>query len=258
MESPPASDKSDPPDPGLYGRSFADTYDRWYGSLDDPGELVGACRDRLTEGARIVEMGAGTGRLAVPLSAAGFDVVSLDASVPMLMTNPTDWRVAADMAATPLRTESADAVIIAYNTLFNLSDPSSAITFFAQCAQVLRQGGWLGIEVFVAAPLVSGSSVNVAVRPTDANAQEPVLILTEETPDAAGGRRITGSHIEILPNQIVCRPWRLHYYSPAELDGLATTASFALSTRTADWGGTPYDESAPRHVSWYQREVELD
>ncbi len=78
--------------PGSYGDAFADVYDRWYPDVTD----ASACVERLVELAgpagegteaaprRVLELGVGTGRLALPLSARGLDVTGLDASAAML------------------------------------------------------------------------------------------------------------------------------------------------------------------------------
>lgn len=78
------------PDPRLYARSFADVYQDWYGDLDDPAVMVQAFTARCSPGARMLELGSGTGRLATPLHDAGFVVMALDASPAMLGKHPTD------------------------------------------------------------------------------------------------------------------------------------------------------------------------
>ncbi|MFH9429869.1 hypothetical protein ACH4JZ_16450 [Streptomyces sp. NPDC017615] len=52
-------------DPVAYGESTIDFYDLLYPACEIPG-IVDFIRKRLTEGSRIVELGAGTGRVAVP------------------------------------------------------------------------------------------------------------------------------------------------------------------------------------------------
>ena len=114
-------------DPGLYGRSFADVYDDWYPGLEGPDVVVRAFLDRCGPDSTVVEFGAGTGRLCAPLTAAGFGVIALDISQPMLNQAPRDTnRFVSDMACTALRESSADAVLVAYNS-FLIPQPGDSI-----------------------------------------------------------------------------------------------------------------------------------
>jgi SAM-dependent methyltransferase len=252
----------DPHDPGLYARSFADVYDAWYGDLDDPTILVDAFGERCAAGAAIVELGGGTGRLAAPLQRAGFRVVSVDASTAMLReTDRAVTCVASDMAALGLRSGCADAVLIAYNTLFNLASRSAQQRCLAEVVRVLRPAGLLAIEAFVApsaAPTdatgdaaVTAAAYGISVRnhPTDATGS--LAIVTAPDPDEADV--IIGSHVELLPDRTTVRPWRLVYQSPDELDLCADAAGLGLVDRFADWHGTAWAVSGDRHVSWYRR-----
>ena len=69
--------------PRTYGEAFADVYDEWYADVTDTAACVAAVA-RLAGGGPVLEMGAGTGRLALPLATAGADVWALDASRAML------------------------------------------------------------------------------------------------------------------------------------------------------------------------------
>jgi len=70
-------------DVGSYGRSFADVYDAWYSDVSDVVATVTHVRE-LSRNGRILELGVGTGRIALPLADAGLDVVGIDASGEML------------------------------------------------------------------------------------------------------------------------------------------------------------------------------
>lgn len=242
-------------DPGLYARSFGDVYDDWYSDLDDPALLVAAFAKRLPAGATIVELGSGTGRLAVPLSDAGFDVIALDISDAMLRSAPEPLpSLAADIANVALANNCADAVLIAYNTLFNLDDLRAQQRCLDETARILRSGGLLAIEAFVLPtdehdrPTDFGASVRD--HPTHVDAK--LVILTG--PGSSGGAAdvIVGSHVELLPDATVCRPWQLAYQSPSALDAAALRSHLRLTGRFEDWTGSPFDSDSTRHVSWYQ------
>lgn len=237
-------------DPQLYARSFADVYRDWYDDLDDPTVMVQSFRRRCAEGACIVELGSGTGRLASPLHDAGFRVVALDASLEMLELAASGPRpIAADMAAMPLASGSADAALVAYNTLLNLDSHEEQQRCFAEIARVVRRGGVAAIESFIATS-DGATPFGVTIRQHPVNPDARVAIITG--PDPNQPDVIVGSHVE-LGSPLVCRPWRLLYQSPQDLDMRANAAGMALVERHSDWAGTPFDESGHRHVSWYER-----
>ena len=70
-------------EPQAYGEAIADVYDDWYGDISDVEGTV-ATIARLARGGRVLELGIGTGRLAVPLRNAGVDVWGIDASPAMV------------------------------------------------------------------------------------------------------------------------------------------------------------------------------
>ena len=237
-------------DPQLYARSFADVYDEWYHDLDDPAVLVAAFREHCALGSLIVELGSGTGRLATPLERAGFQVVALDASIEMLaVARPGPHPVAGDMADLPITDNGADAALVAYNTFFNLVSRARQQHCFHEIARMLRPNGVLAIEAFVAG---SGDSndFGITIRSHPSQPQARLAIVTG--PDSTDSDVIIGSHIELAATT-TCRPWRLTYQSPRELDACALAAGLVLRTRSSDWAGTPFAPAAHRHVSWYEK-----
>ena len=112
-----------------YGDAFADVYDRWYHDLDDVPAAVAALAALTPPGGHVLELGVGTGRLAIPLAIAldarAATVTGIDSSGPMLE------RLAANDAGALVRMvrgdmvdalpdEPIDVALLAYNTLFNL------------------------------------------------------------------------------------------------------------------------------------------
>src|SRR5918911_1450090 len=70
-------------EPSAYGDAFADVYDDWYAGISDLEGTVDTVR-RLAGGGPVLEIGVGTGRLAVPLVEAGVEVHGVDASEAMV------------------------------------------------------------------------------------------------------------------------------------------------------------------------------
>jgi SAM-dependent methyltransferase len=107
------------------------------------------------EGAPVVEWGAGTGRIAVPLARAGFDVTAVELSGNMIEVGrkkgaPVDW-VRGDMRSARLRHHYRLAVC-AFNSFLCLPSPDDALAFLHNAREHLQPGGLLGIEVSAFSP----------------------------------------------------------------------------------------------------------
>ena len=239
---------SGPQDAGLYARSFADVYDDWYGDLDDPGLLVASFNVACQPGASVLELGSGTGRLAAPLSEAGFGVIALDISTEMLRRTSTGPApVTGEMTSLPVRDGSVDAILIAYNTFFNLATPDQQQRCLDECARALRPSGLLVIEAFIADDDQNGFGVSVRRHPTSPSDQ--LAIITGPDPD--NDDLLVGSHVEI-GSSTHCRAWRLCYRTPTELDVAAAAAGLRLDARYQNWQHDEFDPNGVRHVSWYK------
>ena len=102
------------------------------------------------EGDPIVEWGAGTGRLAIPLAAAGFEVTGVELSERMVQEGRrkdgnVEW-VHGDMRNAKLRRRYALAVC-AFNSFLCLLNVDDALAFLRNAREHLEPGGLLGIEV---------------------------------------------------------------------------------------------------------------
>lgn len=247
------SDGGDGFDPGTYGRSFADVYDRWYPSDDDTAAAVARLSELAGAGGRILELGVGTGRLAVPLADAGHDVAGIDASAEMLarLRSKSD-RVAVveGDAGTPSDWPPGpfDVVAAAFNLVFNLTDTAAQSACFAGAAGALVPDGRFVVEAFVPAA-VEQRERRLEVR--EVTAGRVVLIATDADPSTGV---VTGQHVELTDGAPVrLRPWRIRVAGPDELDAMAAAAGLELSERHADWSGTPFDPHGAAHVSVYRR-----
>jgi SAM-dependent methyltransferase len=242
-----------------YGDRFADVYDDWYEDVSDVAATVARVADLARpRGGRVLELGAGSGRLAVPLAAAGLDVWAVDASTAMidrLRAKPGGERVHAvvdDMA--DLRAPGLDAaggfgvVLCAFNTLFNITDTAGQRRCLARAREVLAPDGRVVVEAFVPPPGGERDAAVGAVEPRHIGLDEVVLTVSRLDPAA---RTITGQHVQITESGVRLRPWVLHYASPDELDLLAAEAGLHLVSRHAGWHGEEFAATAETHVSVY-------
>ncbi len=237
-----------------YGRSFADVYDDWYRDVSDVGATVTrvAALAARRGGGRVLELGVGTGRLALPLAARGLSVTGVDASPEMLDrlrakegAEHLDL-VLADMAELPVRGPFA-AAFVAFNTFFNLTTRAAQQACLQRVHDVLAPGGWFVLEAFVP-PVDEHDTSGVSARTVEVDR----VVLTAARRNAAD-QTISGQHIEITEAGIRLRPWMVRYAPPAELDAMAAAAGLVLTERHADWHRTPFHEASDSHVSVYRR-----
>ena len=244
--------------PSTYGDRFADVYDDWYGDVSDADATVErvAALAAAAGTDRVLELGAGSGRLAVPLAARGLATWAVDASLAMverLRGKPGGERVHAfvgDMAALALSPGARFGVVLcAFNTLFNLTTMEAQRRCLADAAvRLVPEGGRVVIESFVA-PLDDASDAAVgAVEPRHIGLDEVVLTVSRLDP---ASHTITGQHVQITEAGIRLRPWMLRYLSPDELDAVASEAGLRLVERHAGWRGEPFTGDSHTHVSTY-------
>jgi SAM-dependent methyltransferase len=234
-----------------YGDAFADVYDEWYAGVSDVGATVEWVAGLAPAGGRVLELGVGTGRLAVPLADAGFEVWGVDASSAMLdrlRANDRAGRVHAVLGdmADPLPAGPFDVVLVAYNTFFNLVTEQAQRDCLRAVAAVLSPCGSLLVEAFV--PELAGE----AARHVEPRLVGDGVVLDVSVRDPAT-QIVRGQQVHLTPEGVRLRPWRIRYLSPAQCDALAAEAGLVLLDRWADWRGSGFGDDAVRHVSRYGR-----
>jgi SAM-dependent methyltransferase len=242
---------------GTYGDRFADVYDDWYADVTD----VGACTTRLAAlvgelgGGPLLELGIGSGRLALPLTERGVEVHGIDASPRMLEL------LRAKPGADAIRVTLGDMadldlvdpppftlVLAAFNTFFNLGTVDAQQRCFGRVAALLAPTGLFVLEAFV--PSEDTTAADGAVTPRHITADEVVLTVSQHD---GTDQTITGQHIHVTDAGIRLRPWHLRYARPAELDAMAEAAGLELAWRLAGWDATPFGPESGVHVSAYRR-----
>lgn len=235
-----------------YGDGFADVYDDWYADITDV-EATTTTLTELAAGGRVLELGIGTGRLALPLAAGGVDVHGVDSSAAMLdrlrvKSGADRVRAVVGDMVDGLPDGPFSLVFVAYNTFFSLLSSERQEACFAAVTSRLSPGGVFAIEAFVPDPgHASASSVTVRSVHVD----RVVLSVSSADPDA---QRAEGQYIDITEaGGVRLRPWSIRWATPAQLDEMAARTGLQLTER---WGGfdrTPFDADSARHVSIYRR-----
>lgn len=241
-------------DDTTYGRAFADVYDEWYAGISDVATTVHVLVDLAGTGP-VLELGVGTGRLAVPLAetAPQLRVVGIDTSPEMLAhldarDLPAGLETVRGDMVDDLPPGPFTLVFVAYNTVFNLLTPERQSACFAAVAERLTDGGRFVVEAFVPeSPPRTGDQVEIRTLAAD----RVVLSLSRHRPDE---QRAEGQFVELTETGGVrLRPWSIRYAPPAELDSMAAAAGLVVEHRWETFGGVPFGDDSPRHVTVYRR-----
>jgi SAM-dependent methyltransferase len=234
-----------------YGEQFADVYDEWYEDLDDIDGVVRFVVD-LADSQPVLELGVGTGRLAVPLS-QHVPVTGVDNSPSMmarLLARPdVDPRLTVsvghmvrDMPRGPFA-----VVLIAYNTLFNLLSGDEQRACLAEANERLMVGGHVIIDAFVPDDEITNSAEQgTQVVRGDRLVESRSWVDT--TRQLMGGTFIDESGRG--------RDWQVRYASPAEIDEMARAAGLVLESRFSSYSREPFTDASSRHISVYGRAPE--
>ena len=201
---------------------------------------------RFGPGLDVLELGVGSGRLARAISAGGHTAIGIDISPEMLAHATATPVVRADMADLPTPDRSVDIVLVATNTLFNLTDVDDQQRCLAEAARVVRPTGRVVIEAFVAADADPSIDRLVTTRAIDAGR----VVLTATIRDSEQ-QIITGQHIDITEAGIRLRPWQVRYSLPDELDAMAGQAGLDLVERYASWDRAEFGPASENHISVY-------
>ena len=242
--------------PEAYGEAMADVYDEWYADVSDVDATVAALT-RLASAAgngRVLELGVGTGRLALPLAARGLQVTGVDVSPAMiarLTAKPGGEKidvVVGDMAD-DLPEGPFSVVFVAFNTFFGLTSREAQARCFTAVARRLTPQGRFVLEAFVPDDEIIGGGARIEVR--SLSADRVVLTVSRHDADA---QRAEGQFVELTEaGGVRLRPWSLRYAPPAELDAMAAEAGLTLEQRWSAWDETPFTSESSHHVSLYRQ-----
>lgn len=236
-------------DPAFFGDRWASAYEDLTGG-PDPASAVEFLAGLAGDGARVLELAIGGGRVALPLARRGITVEGVEASravVQRLRAAPRGESipvVIADMADVPV-TGPFRLVYLVWNTLFNLTSQARQVDCFRNVARVLEPGGVFVIECFVPDP----AQFDRGVETTAVTEDSATITLTRHDPVA---QRITKQHVTLSGQGTRLLPVALRYCWPSELDLMAQLAGLRLRERYGGWTRTAFDSSSREHVSVYE------
>ena len=240
-------------DPTTYDR-IADVYDEWFAVPSDTEDTVGFLSDLAGPGP-VLELGIGTGRVALPLAQRGHEVRGVDASEAMVeklraKTGGESIPVTIEDFAELDIEEEFSLVYVVFNTFFALLSQGEQVRCFENVARRLRDGGSaFVIEVFV--PDMTRWDRNQRIETRHVGNDNVVLDAARHDPVE---QRVTSNHLVVSEAGVKMYPVRLRYAWPSELNLMARLAGLRLRERWGGWRREPFTVSSMRHVSVYEHE----
>ena len=237
-----------------FGERVAERYDESAADMFDPA-VVDPVVDFLAELAgdgAALELGIGTGRIALPLSQRGVHLHGIDLSEAMvakLRAKPGAERIEVtigDFATTRVGGEFSVAYLV-FNTIMNLTTQDEQVACFESVAAQLAPGGTFVIEVGVPAlrRLPGGETVDV-FRFT-----HPKSFGFDEYDVANQG--LVSHHYGVRDGTFDVWSIPFRYAWPAELDLMARIAGMRLRERWSGWKREPFTSESTKHVSVWEK-----
>ena len=236
-----------------FGESVAARFDERYAHQADPA-VVAPIVDLLEElaaGGAALELGIGTGRIALPLAARGVPVHGIDLSEAMLArlrAKPGAERIGVtvgDFATATVKGTFTVSYVVA-NTIMNLTTQDEQVACFENVSAHLEPGGYFVIEVLV--PRLRRLPPGERFQPF---AVSPTHLGFDEYDVARQGLISHHYWIEDGGIEILSPPFR--YVWPSELDLMARLAGMSLRERWAGWAREPFTSESEKHVSVWEK-----
>jgi hypothetical protein len=202
-----------------FDERIAKTYEAKWPELFEPAmvdPVVGLLAELAGTGAAL-ELGIGTGRIAIPLRRRGVRVHG-----------------------------TFKLAYLVRNTIMNLTTQDGQVACFQNVADHLEPGGRFVIEVMVPAlqRLPPGETVRAfTLTPTHLGFEEDDL-----------ATQIAFSHHHwVVDGQLEPRSAPFRYVWPSELDLMARLAGMTLRERWSDWTRAPFTGDSTSHVSVWEK-----
>lgn len=239
-----------------FGEPIAAAYDETSADDFDPA-VVDPVVDflaGLAGGGRALELGVGTGRIALPLVGRGVEVHGIELSEAMadrLRAKPGADRVGitiGDFARARAGGSFAVAYLV-FNTIMNLTTQSAQVACFRNVAEQLDPGGCFVIEVMI--PELRRLPPGETARVFDASEGHWGV---DEYEVATQG--LVSHHFRQAGDGFELNSMPFRYVWPSELDLMAELAGMRLRERWAGWEREPFTSESRSHVSVWEKAAE--
>ena len=236
-----------------FGEAVAERYDVSVADMFEPvavDPVVDFIAELAGDGAAL-ELGIGTGRIALPLAGRGVRVHGIDLSEAMvarLQAKPGAGEIAVtigDFTSTRVDATFSLAYLV-FNTINNLTTQDEQVACFQNVAAHLEPGGCFVIEVGVPAlqRLPPGETVRAfTVSPTRLGFDEYDVV----------SQGLISHHYRLVDGKLEARSIPFRYVWPAELDLMARLAGMTLRERWSGWKREPFTSESTKHVSVWEK-----
>ena len=241
-------------DDGYFDERVAATYDD-DAEMFDPA-VVDPAVDFLAALAgdgRALELGIGTGRIAVPLAQRGVPVHGIELSnamVARLRAKP--GAEAIEVTIGDFATSRVDGTFplayLVFNTIMNLTTQAAQIACFRNVAAHLEPGGCFVIEVEV--PGLQRLPVGETYQVFHVGKESWGF---DEFDVASQG--LISHHLSVVDGQLERFSVPFRYAWPAELDLMAELAGLTLRERWSGWKHEPFTSDSRKHVSVWEKQT---
>jgi SAM-dependent methyltransferase len=240
-------------DDGYFDEGVAARYDESAAEMFDPA-VVDPIVDFLVEIAgsgRALELGIGTGRIALPLAQRGVPVHGIELSKAMvarLRAKPGGDEI--DVTIGDFATATVDGTFsvayLVFNTIMNLTTQAAQVACFRNVAAHLEPRGSFVVEVGVPGLqwLPPGETANVF------HVSETRWGIDEFDVARQG---LTSHHFEKVDGRIEHSSAPFRYAWPSELDLMAQLAGMTLRERWSGWRREPFTSDSTKHVSVWEK-----
>jgi SAM-dependent methyltransferase len=227
-------------------------YETLWPELFDPA-VIGPAVDFLAalELSTALEMGIGTGRIALPLSRRGVTVHGIELSPAMAAearSRPGGHDIAIHVGdfATAIVPHVFDVVYLVRNTITNLTTQDEQVRAFRNAAAHLRAGGCFVVENYIPElrRLPPGVTTHVFADTPDHFAYERYDVANQIA---------VSHHRWTIDGDVRTFASPHRYVWPSELDLMARLAGMRLRERWAGWDRTPFTADSRSHVSVWER-----
>jgi SAM-dependent methyltransferase len=236
-----------------FDEDIAKVYDTRWADLFEPAVVdpaVSFLADLARTG-RALELGVGTGRLALPLSQKGVRVHGIELSpamVAQLQAKPGSAAIGVTIG--DFASATVDGVFrLAYlvrNTIMNLTTQDEQVACFRNVSSHLEPGGRFVVEVLV--PELQRLPPDETVRPFTVT---PAHLGFDEYEVAT--QSVISHHYWLVDGQLQTFSAPFRYVWPSELDLMAQLAGMTLRGRWSDWNRAPFTRESRQHISVWEK-----
>src|SRR5580698_570989 len=236
-----------------FDERIAERYETYWPELFEPAfvEATVSVLAELAGTGAALELGIGTGRIALPLRQRGIPVRGIELSpamVAQLRAKPGADDI--DVTIGDFATTRVDGTFrlanLVRNTIMNLTTQEEQVDCFRNVAGQLEPGGCFVIEVLVPElqRLPPGETVRAfTVTPTHLGFDEHDI----------AAQRLISHHYWVIDGRLETFSSPFRYVWPSELDLMARLAGMTLRERWGGWEREPFTSDSTKHVSVWEK-----